>query len=541
MAENISRFELEARLHFLENNAKHMATELAKTKELNKELQVELDRIKELYKLAVDRLFGKKSEKIIIVPEEEQLCLFAKTQNETVKEPSKKLVKEHYRAARRTREQLYGDLPTEEKYYDLTDEEKICTRCGSKMHEFGYDCHTEITYTPAVFNVLKIYKQKCVCRCCEEHIDENGEETPIIVTAKGPSALIKGSMISPSLAAYEINSKICLRLPLYCIEQEYARNGIKRSRQTMCNNMIFFAGMMEPMYQLMHKELKQLEIIHADETPWQVNHIAGKDGAVRGYFWVYCSGKYEKKQIVLYDYENGRAGIYPQKFLDGFKGYVHCDGLEQYSTVLNLIRVGCLAHLKRYFLNAVKVQYDKNDFTTVAGQGFLMINEIFHTEGRDPDNPHTKSNYTLEEIAKIRKEISSKKLKNFFEWCTEKNEEYLPSEKTREAIRYALNQKEALSRFLDDPRLELTNNAAERAVRPVAVGRKNWLFSDSERGAKALSVLFSIVETAKANSLKPYEYLKWIFEIMRSGIRFSFEDFLPWNKKIPEFVRMQGE
>ncbi|SDA32921.1 IS66 C-terminal element [Ruminococcus sp. YE78] len=241
---------------------------------------------------------------------------------------------------------------------------------------------------------------------------------------------------------------------------------------------------------------------------------------------------------MLYDYQHGRGAEYPKRFLAGFSGYGHCDGLGQYSAVKGFTRVGCFAHLRRRFLNAVKIQSDKNDLTTVAGQGFQKINEIFYAEKLDPEKPHEGSTLSLEQIAEIRENITKPLLENFFSWCAKKKEGYLPSEKTREAINYALNQKEALSRFLEDPRLELTNNAAERAVRSVAAGRKNWLFSDNERGAKALSVLFSIVETAKANSLRVYEYLKYVFETIRSGSRYEWEELLPWSKTIPEYVRM---
>ncbi len=544
MYENLTRYELESRLSFYENNSKYVAAELAKAKkkiaeltELNKEFKVELDRITEMYKMAVDRLFGKKSEKVTIVPDG-QISMFTESENEVIIDPPKKRVKEHYRAPKRTFEQIYGNLPTEEKYYELSDEEKICTRCGLKMHEFGYETHTEIDHQPAVFSVLKIHRQKCVCKCCEQHMDENGEEHPVFAVAKCGRPLIRGSMVSPSLAAHEINAKICLRLPLYCIEQEYKRNGIDRSRQTMCNNMLALADMLDPLYEAMHKELIRLKIIHADETHWQTNHVKGKNKPVKGYFWVYHSGRYEEKKIVLYNHQNGRSAEYPKKFLEGFSGYGHCDGYGAYNDVPDLIRVGCWAHLRRYFLNAVKVQGDKTDLTTAAGQGFLMINEIFHAEKLDPEKPHEKSELTLEEIACIRRQKSAGLLERFFEWCVKKNEGYLPSELTRRAIKYALNQRESLSRFLEDPRLELTNNAAERAVRPVAVGRKNWLFSNSERGAKALSVLFSVVETAKANALKPYEYLKHIFETMRSGESFEWAEILPWSGNLPGYVRI---
>lgn len=544
MYENLLRYELECRLNFFENHNKYIASELAKANEkieklseLNKEYKAELDRVNELLKLAKDALFGRKTEKTVVVPDG-QLSMFDETENEIVIEPPKRLIKAHYRASKRTFEEKYGDLPLEEVYFYLSDEKKICKRCGADMHIMGFDSFTEIEHIPAVFKAKKIFRQKCVCKCCDQNIDEDGEEHPVFAKAKGPNALIRGSMVSPSLAAHEINAKICLRLPLYCLEQEYARNGIYRSRQTMCNNMLALAARLDPLYDLMIQELVTLGIIHADETSWQVNHRKDKDGITRGYFWVYVSGKYERRKIVLYDYQNGRGAEYPQRFLAGYSGFGHCDGYSGYENIRGFKRVGCFAHLRRYFLNAVKVQSDKNDFSTVAGQGFLMINEIFQAEKLDPEKPREGSSLTLEEIREIRENVTKPLLEKFFRWCEKKQQEYLPSEKTREAIRYALNQKESLMRVLEDPRLELTNNAAERAVRPVAVGRKNWLFSDSERGARALSVLFSIVETAKANSLKVYEYLKHIFETLRCRESFDWEELLPWSENLPGYVRM---
>ncbi|MBQ8967187.1 IS66 family transposase [Ruminococcus sp.] len=544
MYENLSRFELESRLNFFEEHNRYMSLELTKANEkiealtdLGKELKAELDRVNELLKLAKDALFGRKTEKTVIIPDG-QLCMFDVAGSEIVAEQPKRLVKTHYRSSKRTFEEKYGDLPSEEEFFYLSDDEKICRRCGADMHIMGFDSFTEIEHIPAVFKVRRIFKQKCVCKCCEQEMDKNGEERPVFVKANGPFALIRGSMVSPSLAANEINSKICLRLPLYCMEQEYSRNGIYRSRQTMCNNMLSLAEKLEPLYDLMIQELMTLDIIHADETPWQVNHRKDKAGITKGYFWVYVSGRYEPRRIAVYDYQNGRGAEYPKRFLAGFSGYGHCDGYSGYENIPGFKRVGCFSHLRRYFLNAVKVQSDKQDLTTVAGQGFLMINEIFHAEKLDPEKPHEGSTLSLEETAKIREKVTEPLLEKFFSWCARKSEESLPSEKTREAIRYALNQKASLMRVLKDPRLELTNNRAERAVRPVAVGRKNWLFSNSERGARALSILFSIVETAKANSLKVYDYLKFIFDSLRSGKSFEWEELLPWSKTIPDHIRL---
>lgn len=547
--ENMSCHELEARLHFLETHIEYLHKEAAKKdekieklEEQNKEQKAEIDRLGALYKLALERIFGKKSEKIIIEAVG-QLSFFdgIVCENEIVIEQLEKEqpVAAHTRRKKRTFEEIYRDLPSEVVPYALTDEEKVCTRCGGDMYMLPPDTRYEIIHQPAVFKAVKLNIETCVCKHCQNMKGKNGKILPpMFVRAKAPAALIEGSYASPSLLASEIDKKFDMHLPITRIESSYKSMGFERSKQTICNNFIDCADILKPLYNVMHMAFLKLKYAHGDETPGQVNHAKGKDKPVKGYFWVYLAGKYEKVRMVLYDHQLGRGSEHPNKFLKGFKGYFHCDAYAAYDTVPGLILVRCFAHLRRYFLEAVKVQSDEDDLTTAAGQGLLMINEIFRIEGRDPKDPHKKSSCSLEEIAAIRKKYTSKMLEKFFEWCTKKNEDYLPSEKTREAITYALNQKEDLMRVLEDPKLELTNNAAERAVRPVTVGRKNWLFCDSERGAHAAAILYSIVNTAKMNGLKVYDYLNWVFERIRSKDYDKTEDLVPWSNMIPEYVRM---
>lgn len=226
------------------------------------------------------------------------------------------------------------------------------------------------------------------------------------------------------------------------------------SRQTMDNLMIVVSDMLMPLYELIHRILLTFDIIHADETPMQVNLVKGRNKPVKGYMWVYRSGRYSEVPIILYEYRNGRKGEYPKTFLNGFMGYLHCDGLKQYDNVENITRAGCWAHLRRYFLNAVNVQSNKKDFSTTAGQGLMMINEIFRIEGRNPERPNEKSKYTLEEIAHIRNTKSKRLAENFFEWCRKIQGTGLPKNLTGKAIGYALGQEKSLMSVFLDPRLE---------------------------------------------------------------------------------------
>lgn len=198
-------------------------------------------------------------------------------------------------------------------------------------------------------------------------------------------------------------------------------------------------------------------------------------------------------------------------------------------------------HLRRYFLNAVNVQHNKNDLTTLVGQGFLRIQKIFRAEDRNSENPHKNYSYSLEEIAYIRKTKSNRLASEFFEWCEKNQGIAAPGSLTGKAISYALGQKEYLMNVFVDSRLELTNNAAERAIRPIVVGRKNWLFAHSERGAEAAATIYSIVETAKAVGVKIFDYLRYIFDALRSCSFKNLDELLPWAGGSKLVVPVDGE
>lgn len=373
--------------------------------------------------------------------------------------------------------------------------------------------------------IIEHRRKKYACKKCDPN-DISGN----IKTAWASQPLFYYSLVSPTLLAYIINEKFCKAVPLYRLEQELQRMKVYISRQTMSNWLIAGAELLQPLYDCMHGLLLQENIIHADETPLQVNRVKGRDKPVNGYMWLYRTGKFSKRQIVLYDYRNGRKGDYPAGFLKGFCGYVHCDGLRQYDDVINALRVGCWAHVRRYFKNALDVQHDKRDYTTIAGQGFLKIQEIFAAELGEKG----KSPYFLDEIACIRKEKSRKITEEFFEQCGKNQGIAVPKSLTGKAIAYALRQKKSLLTFLEDPRLELTNNAAERAIKPFVIGRKNWLFANTEKGAQAASVIYSVVETVKAAGEKPFEFFWRFFENLRRCSFESFEELLPWNIGIAE-------
>ena len=213
--------------------------------------------------------------------------------------------------------------------------------------------------------------------------------------------------------------------------------------------------------------------------------------------------------------------------LDWLMHGLSVEEMRHYNRLKNKKFSTCWVHLRRYFYNAFELQEDKNDFGTPAGQALLMIGRIFSAEKLDPKKPAEKSSLSLEEIAEIRKNISQNLAEEFFDLCEKQSSKCLPRSVLGKAISYALNQKETLMRFLEDPRIELTNNAAERAVKPFVIGRKNWLFCNTPSGAQASAIIYSIIETSKANGKNPQSYLENVFEGIRNGR--NVDDFLPWN------------
>ena len=490
----------------------------------NKELNANYNWLLEQLKLSKKKMYGSSAEKI--ASDYGQLNLFNEAELERQPlAPEPKIEEIRYirkKPKKKSYDEKYGDLPVEEVVYDISDEEKICEKCGSEMTFMKHEIRRELKIVPAKITVIEHKKAVYVCKSC----DKNGIEANF-KTAEAVPALIEKSLASPSILAHIMNQKFSCAMPLFRQEQEFKQMGVKLSRQTMANWMIAGANLLKPLYEKLRERLISEQLIHADETPVEVLCEDGKAPASTSYMWVYRTGAFTEKNVVLYKYEVGRSGDYAKKFLENFTGYIHCDGWSGYDKVENAIRCGCWAHLRRYFINAFEVQPDKNDFSTLAGQALLKIREIFTAEKLEPEKPGEKTSYSLSEIAEIRKEKSAALAADFFEFCEKNQGASLPKSLLGKAFVYALNQRKTLEAFLQDPRIELTNNAAERAVKPFVIGRKNWLFCYSPAGAHASAIIYSIIETSKANGKNPQSYLETVFEGVRQGK--SVDELLLWN------------
>ena len=372
----------------------------------------------------------------------------------------------------------------------------------------------------------------------EHHIGVYASKTDEhMVKADHPKALLHGSLVSPSLGAAIINGKYVNAVPLYRLEQEFQRYDLQITRQNMANWCIRLAEeYLSILYDYLHKELYFYHVIQADETPVLVNHD-GRGAGSKSWMWVYRSGHlYQKQQIVLYEYQQTRNASHPREFLKGYDGICVTDGYQVYHTLEKeleeLTIAGCWVHCRRRFDEALKLipksyQKESNAF-------FLMkqIQAIYREEGKLND-------LSSDERLKQRQAVIKPLVDAFFAYLKTIN--VSKKDKFGDAVGYALNQEKYLRVFLTDGDVPIDNNASERAIRGFCIGKKNWQMIDTIHGAKSSAIIYSIVETAKANNLKPFDYVQHLLEEIPKHMNdkdCSFlEDLLPWSEKLPAGIR----
>lgn len=493
------------------------------------ELTAKLNWYEEQYKLSKQKQFGASSEKTAA----NQTSLFNEAEQEAdLEKPEPVLEEITYNRRKKTgkRDEMLKDLPVEVVEYHLTEDEQTCAQCGESMHEMSTEVRRELKVIPAQVKVVEHVQHVYACRNCEK----NDITTPI-VTAKMPAPVLPGSFVSPSLMAYVMHQKYVLALPLYRQEQEFKNLGLALSRQTLANWMIRGSNdWLSIIYNRMHEYLIKEDILHADETSIQVLREQGRKATSQSYMWLYMTG-HTSQQIILYEYQTTRASKHPCRFLNGFKGYIHTDGYQGYSNIPNTTIIGCWAHARRKFNDAITAIPDKTSNTSLASQkGLEYCNKLFELE-------HNFAQMTAEERYVKRLEQSKPVLEAFSAWLNLRSKQVLPKSALGKAIAYCRNQWSKLETFLLDGRLEISNNRGERAIKPFVIGRKNWLFSNTSKGATASSIIYSIIETAKANGLNPVNYLTYLFEQLPNIDTTDLElldTYLPWSTTLPDRCRI---
>ena len=406
---------------------------------------------------------------------------------------------------------------SDEKLRDIFgDEEWTCLK-DEISNKYGF--------TPA-----QVYRE-------EHHIAVyKGKKTGRIVKAPHPHWLLRTSLVSSSMEAAVINAKYTNAVPLYRQEQEFNRRGIKVTRTDLARWTIKCAELyLSVLYDVLCEKVYTHHVIQADETPVLVNHD-GRDAGAKSYMWVYRTGRMNNKnQIVIYQYQKTRNASHPREFLKGFKGVCVTDGYQVYHTIADeredLTIAGCWAHSRRRFDEAVKALPKAQRKSCVAYEALQRIQVIYHMEGMLKD-------LSAEERLKQRQITVKPLVEAYFAWAHEIINDVLSRSKTWNGLNYSINQEKYLKVFLEDGEVPMDNNAAEQSIRGFCIGKKNWVMIDTLSGANASAIIYSIVETAKANNLKIYEYIKYLLDVIPEHMEdknYDFvEDLLPWSDKLPE-------
>jgi len=396
-------------------------------------------------------------------------------------------------------------LPIETIEVKLPEGEQICPDCGGALHDIGSEVvRREVKLVPAKAEIREFNRHSYSCRNCEKAADD--KSVPI-VKAQMPSQLIKGAICAPETVAHIIVEKFVMGSPLYRQEQAWNRLGIMFNRQTMANWLIRVStDYLEPIYDELHRKLLLHKFLHGDGTVFQVLDEPGKSPQSQSHMWVYRTSGDAKHPIILYEYQPDKTKERPRDFLDGFVGYLMTDGEAAYHSLSeSIIVVGCVSHVRRKFVDALKAIKNKKDRVGSNAQiGVDYCDELFRIE-REMEVD------SFEERYEIRNKASKSVLENFHKWLVSVQPYIAPKSAIGKAVNYALNQWKYIERYLLDGCIEISNNRCERSVKPFVINRKNFLFAQSVAGANAAAVLQSLTETAKENGLNPFEYFSYVF------------------------------
>lgn len=494
-------------------------------------LNTSMERMVEQIAIMNSQHFGRKTEKLADLSD--QLSFFdfneieATVDKQTVPAPEPDIndIKQTSRKPSGKRETDLKGLPVEVVSHDLTDEQK---------QDLGADYKT---LPDEIYRRLKVIPRQVIVE--EHHVAVYSTKEDKIVKASHPAFLLRNSLASPSLVSAIMHEKFVNAVPLYRQEQELNRCSINLSRQVMANWCIQCSDRyLALMYDRLKNDLIRRSVLQVDETPVEVT----KDGRPTGsksYMWVYRTGAFDRlNQIVLYDYQKGRNHEHPETFLNGFSGTVVCDGFSAYNvldkTHTELTLANCWAHLRRRFAEACKAIKSKDAIpTSVAGKAIAQIAAIYKLENELAD---------LSSDERLERRITTVKplIEAFFAWVQKQTLDISvpPKSKTADGLSYALKHQKELMTFLSNGNVPIDNNATERALRSFTIGRSNWRLIDTINGAKSSAVIYSLVETAKFNSLNPRKYLEYLLTEIpehQDDTDLSFlEELLPWSDQVIE-------
>ena len=513
------------------------ALSAALLREAEKDQQIQ--NLKEQIEFLTKKLFGKKSEESADFPGQINLKDFGNFFNEPEMSQDPRVPDESIfqteettdkkRKPRITNQERYKDVPVKKKYLDVPEEERVCPNCGSELEEIGETfVRRELHYIPARMTVIEYYSKTYACPVCRED-----EESYIVKGSTGNAHLLHG-MASPSTIAWIIYQKYMNSMPIDRQAKDWKRlYGLPITTATLCNWVIRNADdYLKPLYEYLHRQLLLRKFLMADETPTQVLHEENRRPQTKSYMWVYRTGEDGEPPIILYHYSETRAGYNAESFLGKYSGYLMCDGYGGYNALKYAVRCSCWAHVRRYLIDAIPKGM-QNNYSVPAVQGKLYVDKLFriereiHEKYKDP-----------EKIKEARLQKERALLDDFFSWLSDQHP--VKGSRMDKAVTYITNRKPFLMNYLEDGRCSFSNNLTEQGCKAYVIGRKNWLFSDSPNGAKASSILYSIVRTAELNGVNVYYYLQYLLTELPKHPNPSDEllaEFVPWNASTKEKIK----
>ena len=478
----------------------------------------------EQFRLALERQFGPSTEKYrvdqrdllineaeVVVDEEDN---DASGSEATADDATSETATPAKRRTRGGRVALPPELPRVEVIHELPNDARHCHDDGTALKVIGEEVSEELHVVPARIEVIRHVRHQYACPTCEEGVK----------IAPAPAKLLPKSNASATLLAYVATAKYQDALPLYRQSQIFARHGAEIPRNTLARWMVQAGERIAPLIETLRQHLLTAPLIHMDETTLQVNQEADRAASATSYMWVQRGGP-PGQQVVLFDYDASRAGRVPVRLLGNYAGRLVTDGYEGYAEIVRrngLTHAGCWAHARRKFVEAQKVQPKGK-----TGKADWALNQIRKLYGVE------KQAKALEPDARyaLRDQKSRPLIDQLRTWLDKSLMQVLPKSALGKALHYLDNQWPRLTRFLDDGLIPLDNNPAENAIRPFVIGRKNWLFSHTPSGAHASAAIYSLIETAKANGLSPYDYLQYVFATLPTLNDDDLNTLLPWQWK----------
>lgn len=469
-------------------------------------------------------LFGASSEKL--TPADElQYSLFNEAEVESDKaerESFKTVVKEHTRSNAGRKKRSTPD-ETVEVVHDLSDAEKTCPCCGSARPLLKQERSEEFDLVPAkVIRLVHLRNVYGPCKC--EAFGESDEK--MILTAKGPAKIVKGSDFTNRSIALCIAAKYADGIPFARVEKIYARSGLDISRTTLSNLTVLTSLRISPLIEAMERDLKRSPVLLMDETPVQVHRILGKEPTSKSYMWVNY-GYRDKRPIVRFLYKPTRAARIPNALLAGYKGYLQTDGYAGYTGIgqsSGIVHVGCFAHIRRKFFEA----FESAGKTGESGQMLELIQELYAIERRLRDRLD-RGRLDDESFTTTRAVEAAPILARIRAWLDARNGSVVPQSNLGKAVSYALIEWPKASRYIDHALLRPDTNLVESQIRPFVVGRKGWLFMDSPSGATASAAFYSLLQTAQINGHDAVRYLVYVFDQLASRpADTNVDDLLPY-------------